>query len=265
MTSGTKKAPGTAITPPATATAIAVTNVPSADLTEATAGDNNLGISNRPEDQSISQLGQLQALSPQCDPNAAEYIDGAQSGDYVIRDLNKLFKGTVGLTVLHCGQIRTKSEFMPDRQGFVARWTTDPPDIETRIDDGKRWPTQVRKSTGNLLIDTVEVYLVAEGTPCVFFCSSTKIQFARRWQSWMGQPQFINPRTQRLMPSYARRYRLYSVSDSNARGRWSTPKFEDLGWADPKSQEFLAARAFAKLVAGGALRIAGDVDSLDAA
>jgi hypothetical protein len=263
--SETKKTPGTAVAPPATDTAIVTTTSPPGPLVEATAGDGALGISNRTEDQYLAQLRQLQALSPQCDPNMAEYIAGAQSGDFVITELHKLFKGAVGLGVLHCGQIRTKSEFLPERQGFVARWLTDPSDIETRIEDGKRWPVQVRKSNGNLLIETIELYLLAEGIPCVMFCSATKVRFARQWMAWLAQPQFINPRTGRPMPSYARRYRLYSASDSNARGRWAAPKFEDLGWVDPKSQEFLAARAFAKLVAGGTLRIAGDADAVGAA
>jgi hypothetical protein len=52
------------------------------------------------------------------------------------------------------------------------------------------------------------------------------------------------------LPSFSRKYRLFTVPVSNALGRWFGLEFADLGWITTQA-EYDAARAFALIIAGG--------------
>jgi len=229
-----------------------------AHLRDAIAEDIGRGVSDQSADFAMQQLQVGQVTSPLVDKNDAAYVDGAEAGDLVLRDtLHPVYKGDEGLTVIHCGQITAWSEFLKGRQGFAGRHLECPDDVESRpADNGSKYPVLVRRSSGNVIVETREIYLLAEGTPCVLFCSGTKHRFAKRWMAWMAQ--FKAP-DGRPLPSFSRRYRLVTVPTKNPLGKWYGLDFQDLGWT-PLDQ-YQAARTFNKLVEGGGLRVAPPNDN----
>jgi hypothetical protein len=224
------------------------------DLAAATAAEVGQGVSNDPGDLATPQLKVAQSGSPECDPNDAAFIAGAEPGDLIVLgSVLPVFKGETGVSALHCGQITTYSEFMPGRQGFVERHLECPDDVEARpAENGSKRSILIRRGSGNLITETREIYLIAQGTPCVLFCSGTKHGFARRWMTWIRQQKHPNGG---VLPSYARRYRLFTVPAKNALGKWFALQFEDLGWTTPMA-EYQAAKEFNRFVEGGTLRIA---------
>src|SRR5262249_15476058 len=211
------------------------------------------GVSEQSADYALLQFQVAQTMSPVVDRNDAAYIDGCEPGDLVVRNsVHPVYKSNEGVTAIHCGQINAYSEFLQGRQGFVTRHLERPDDLEVRpAPKGSKRPVLVRRDSGNLVVETREVYLFVAGNPCVLFCSGSKHQFARQWMAWMAQ--FKAP-DGRPLPSFARRYRLFTAPTKNVLGKWFMLKFEDLGWT-PLDQ-YQAARAFNKLVEGGGLRIA---------
>jgi hypothetical protein len=224
-----------------------------AELEAATADVVGLGISDKSADFATPQLKVVQVGSPECDDNDPDFIDGCEPGDLVLPgSVKPVFRGSEGVAVLHCGQTNTFSEFLPGRQGFVERHLERPVDVESRVaDSGSKRPVLFRKGTGNLLVETREIYLIAEGIPCVLFCSGTKHMFARRWMSWLAQQMRSDGR---VAASFSRRYRLFTVSTKNALGRWYGLQFEDIG--PTPLEELPAAKDFTLRVRSGTLRLA---------
>jgi hypothetical protein len=220
------------------------------------------GISDQRDDYPTPTLSVAQAMSKWCDRNGADYLEGCEPGDLVLPGaVRPVYKGADGITALHCGQLHTWTPFLPNRQGIAGgRYLTCPSDVEQRkADNGSRRPILVQKSTGHVIVETREIYLIADGMVCVVFCSGTKHFFAKQWMAYLSQIR--NPQTGGGMPSYSRRYRVYTVPTGNALGKWFGLKFQDLGWIETREQ-FDIAEAFYKQVKAGAVRIAGNLDDV---
>jgi hypothetical protein len=218
------------------------------------------GISDQRDDYPTPTLSVAQAMSKWCDRNSADYIENCEPGDLVMPgSVRPLYKGADGITAIHCGQRHTWTPFLPNRQGIAGgRYLTCPSDVEQRkADTGSRRPILVQKSTGHIITETRELYLIADDVACVLFCSGTKHFFAKQWMAYLSRIR--NPQTGGVMPSYSRRYRLYTVPTGNALGKWFGLKFQDEGWLETKEQ-FETAVAFNKLVESGGVRTAGNLD-----
>jgi hypothetical protein len=150
--------------------------------------------------------------------------------------------------------IRTYIEWLPNRQGFVARHDSMPDDTEERVvrdaDSGRERKVLVRAGNGNSIQDTREFYIMVDGYPFVLPCYGTKHTFARQWQTYFHQ--FHHPKTHDTMPSFARKYRLTTIPSSNAIGDWFGLKFEDLGFVNIK--EYNQAKGFYESVSKGEKR-----------
>jgi hypothetical protein len=150
---------------------------------------------------------------------------------------------------------------LPDRQGYVARHAEEPDDVEVRPAEGKSKRPVLMRPNGNIIQDVRELYLLVDNQPFMLPCASTFHQFAREWQSYFRQWQ--HPQTGKVLPSFARRYKLVTVAKTNAMGKWFMPKFVDLGWVD--KAEYANARAFHEFVEQGRQRIAPPDRTDDAA
>jgi hypothetical protein len=188
------------------------------------------GVSFKQEDQLIPLIYVLQALSPQVERRGDNYIEGAEAGDFWLRNsLNPIRNGEEGIEAIPVDMVRTWIEWLPNRGGFVTRHNEPPGDMVAkmiRTDDGREREVMVR-GNGNLIVDTREFYLIVEGDPYVFPCSSTKHTFARSWQTMWHR--FKHPKTGKILPAFAHKYRICTVPQSNALGKWFGLKFEDSG------------------------------------
>ena len=226
-------------------------------LTEEDAGR---GVSFDQEDQLIPLIYVLQSNSPVVEKrNNPNYVEGAEPGHFWLRNsIHPIANGEEGIEVIPCGMQRTWIEWLPQRQGFVTRHSEPPADMETRTvrgDDGRERSVLARPN-GNFIQDTREFYLLVDGQPYVLPCSGTKHSFARQWQSMFHQ--FRHPKTNDVMPSYARKYRLTTVPASNALGKWYGIRFSDLGFVN--TPEYKAARALNDAVAKGTKRAEAPVE-----
>jgi hypothetical protein len=230
-----------------------------ADLTDLTTPDAGKGVSTKAEDAIVPLITVLQNGSPQCDKRGPEYIDGAEPGKFWLRGAVDPIRDEI--IAIPCAMAHTWMEWLPDRQGFAARHEEEPSDVEVKPAGGtSKRPILVRPN-GNVVENVREVYVLVDGQPYMLPCASTFHQFAREWQSYFRQWQ--HPTTHKVLPSFARRYKLVTVPKTNPKGKWFMPKFVDLGWVD--KTEYANARAFHEFVEQGRQRIAPPDRTDDAA
>jgi len=224
------------------------------ELLEETAKDAGMGVSFKPEDQLLPLIYVLQSNSPAVDKRGDTYVEGAEAGDFWLRNaLDPIANGEEGISVIPCEMQRTWIEWLPNRQGFVARHDNPPSDMETRKerdDSGREKTILVRGENGNIIQDTREFFLLVNGQPFVLPCTGTKHTFARQWNTFYKQ--FTHPKTGDVMPAFSRKYRLTTVPASNAIGKWFGLKFQDEGWV--KKSEYEAAKQLCLAVRKGEKR-----------
>jgi len=226
----------------------------SPELEAATADIAGLGLTEQPGSLTL-QLKFTQTNSPEVDPNDSRYIAGCEPGDLAVPGvMGAVFKGDPGLSVIHCGEVHTYAEFFAGRGGLAERHLKRPPDIESRpAENGSKRPVLIRKSTGNTIVPTREIYLIVdERIPCVLYCGNvSKDIFAQRRNLWLLQQKRSDGR---IAATCTRRYRLFTQSTKNKLGRFFVLQFEDSG---PTPLDLLPdAIEFAKRVASGTLRLA---------
>jgi len=217
------------------------------DITEQDAG---LGVSFKPEDQLLPLIYILQTNSPSVDKRGDAYIEGAEPGHFWLRNsLTPIRDGIQGIDAIPCEMQRSWIEWLPNRGGFVARHPAAPSDTKTvmvRGDDGREKPV-LQRENGNIIQDTREFYIMVDGWPFVLPCTGTKHTFARSWETMFHQ--FRHPKTGKVMPAISRKYRLTTVPQSNAQGKWFGIKFQDLGFVS--KNEYDEAKAFHEMVKSG--------------
>jgi hypothetical protein len=224
------------------------------ELLGVTEEDAGFGVSFKQEDQLLPLIYVLQTNSPVVDKRGDFYIQGAEPGHFWLRNsLTPIKDGVAGIDVIPCEMVRTWIEWLPNRQGFVARHDSPPPDMKTmtvRDDNGREKPILVRGNNGNIIQDTREFYLMVDGQPYVLPCSGTKHTFARQWQTMFHQ--FRHPKTNDVMPAFSRKYKLTTVPASNAIGKWFGLQFNLLGFVTKR--EYDAAKSLYLAVKRGEKR-----------
>jgi len=219
-----------------------------AELADVTAPDSGKGVSTKAEDAIVPLITVLQNGHPQVDKRGAEYIDGAEPGKFWLRGAIEPIRDEI--IAIPCDMRRSWMEFLQNRQGYAARHEEEPDDIEIKPAEGNSKRPILVRPNGNIIQDTRELYLLVDNQPYLLPCASTFHQFAREWQTWFRQ--FRHPKTGKPLPSFARKYKLVTVSKANALGKWFMPKFVDLGWVD--TAEYSRAREFHEFVEQGRQR-----------
>jgi hypothetical protein len=196
--------------------------------------DVGAGVSSNFEDQLTPIINVLQTNSPQCDSRGPEFVADAAPGLFYLRASTTPIRET--LDVIPCGQMHSFLEWRAGRQGLVGRHAELPEDVQIEIDASSGRRMFVRPDTKNTIQDTRELYLIVDGSPWMLPCYGTRHTFARKLMSYFNQQK--HPRTGLLLPTYAKRYRLSTVAQSNAKGRWFNVAFADLGFVSlPEYQQ----------------------------
>jgi hypothetical protein len=217
------------------------------------------GVSFKQEDQLIPMIYVLQQMSPSVDKRGTNYINGAEAGDFWLRSaLEPIRNGEDGIAAIPVEMYHTWIEWLPNRGGFVARHDAPPKDMVSKMvrgDDGREKTALVR-GNGNLIVETREFYILVDGDPYVFPCSSTKHTFAKSWQTMFHR--FKHPKTGKILPAFAHKYRLSTIPASNALGKWFGLKFEDMG--ETPLAELKKAIAFSEAIARSEVRPEAPID-----
>jgi hypothetical protein len=171
----------------------------------------------KPEARGIPILDVAQNTSGVLDPSAPEYNAEVEAGDIYCKDLLLRWDGREGLPAIPIWSRRGFSEWLPARQGFQGWHDQKPDDAVTHIDTsgGKPKTTIVRSGNGNLLQETVEIFLVSTSMLFRLPCWQTRLTFSRKWQTYQGQ--FRHPNGG-ILPAFSRTYQIFTKPDSNVHG-----------------------------------------------
>jgi hypothetical protein len=227
-----------------------------AELLDEAARDAGKGVSTDPADRIIPLLYILQSGSPAVAKRGNAHIPDAEAGDFWLRNAasNPIRSGITGINVLNCGMVRRWVEWRPNRQGYVTEHDQPPADTEdviTRDEAGNEKVIQVRRSNKHVIEDTRKIFLLIDGMPYVFPCKGTLHTFARSWQTHLVQ--LLHPTTGKLLPSFYHRYRLTTAPVDNAKGKWFSVKFDDLGPGESRA-EYAAGKRLNDMVERGVAR-----------
>jgi hypothetical protein len=206
------------------------------------AQDAGQGFENTDADSySIPFLQALQALSPQVDESDGAYVDGAKQGMIINTVSNELFTHEDGVVVLPVHFDRSFIEWVPRNQGggFVAAHSVE--DGKELATSGEREGGAVKLPNGNQLVDTRQHYVLIireDGStePAMISMSSTQIRKSRDWMTQMRNLKAKAPDgTLFTPPTFAYKYRLTTVKESNDQGSWWGWSIKPEGWVDDAS------------------------------
>lgn len=181
------------------------------------------------DDYALPFLKLLQGLSPEVDPQEDSYIDGARPGMIYNSVTRELYDGGEGLEVIPVHIRSLVIEWAPRTEGggFVAEYRN-------------REEAQSFVTPGNELKDTITYTVLyrpygtdREYQPALLGMESTKLKVARTWNSQLSMlkvPVEIDGELVRVKPDiYMTRWRLTSVRQENARGKFSNFAIQGLG------------------------------------
>ena len=209
---------------------------PSAGLMAKMALHAGKGVSTAQEDNIVPLISLLQALSPQVNKRANEYIEGAEAGAIWLRNApNPIVDGEVGFQFQPCAFERCVNEWIPRESGggFVARHPVMPGDVR-RVEDPKN-PARSKfvRPSGNECIDTryhAGFVLTDHGAlPYVIPFTSSGHTVSKQWMSLMGSHVLPNGQP---YPSFARSYRIKTRQRTNAAGTWFVLDISDDDFVD---------------------------------
>jgi hypothetical protein len=230
-----------------------------AELVSQTEADAGKGVSQDWGDRIIPLLGVLQTNSPACDKRGPEYLEGAEPGHIWLRGARVPIRdGLAGIVAIPCGMLHSFIEWAPARGGFVARHDHQPRDAVASFSttEGGYQRRSLVRPNGNEIEHNREFFVLVEGAYYLLPLKSTGHKFAREWQTMFHQ--FRHPKTGKVMPSFARKYRLTTKPRANAMGRWFGFQFADEGFVSV--DEYQAAQALNNIVEQGRYRIDRSTD-----
>jgi hypothetical protein len=192
----------------------------------------------------------LQSGSPQVKKSEAEYIKGAEEGDFYNTITGEVIKGEDGVVVVPCAYKRSFLLWAPNRGGYKGELGVAEGELAlqsaTRNDKNK-----MVGADGNIIDDTRSHYclLLSGGgvMPVLISMSSTQIKKSKKWMSMM---QNIKLKNGQVAPMFSQQFKLTTVPESNDDGSWFGWKIEHSGQVSTVSV-YEAAKQFHEMVRSG--------------
>ncbi len=210
----------------------------------------------------------LQKMSPECDPDKAEFIEGAKAGTFLNTATKQLFDGKAGIKFIPVHRTHQYLEFIPRDQGggFVAQYEPTDPAVHAAIDKAGQKFGKIPFGDGNELIETFNVFGllvnddgVASGVVIPF--ASTQIGTYKEMMTKLDTVRVVVPGRGRVpLPMFASRLRITTKFKENKKGTWHLMQ---IGWDGANAEEcrlapsdplFLQAKAFREMVISGRAR-----------
>lgn len=243
------------------------------DVSAELEGVTDLGYSENMDDSLIPILSILQDNSGEVKKRHDRHIKDAEPGMMIIRALQRMYGGDVGIEFQPCGFQHVWVEWSgePGEGAVVNQYPFDEfPEEATEVEDPQNPDrTHFRLPNGNRLVDTRYHFghiLGDQGEvlPVVVPMSGTNHTISRQWTSLMKQ--FKIPGSGARAPAWFRTYRLSSAFTQRGAQSWYKYSVKDTGWvADPELRaagRLLSESVAAKSVTAG--QEGGDSASDDA-
>lgn len=214
------------------------------------------------KDVLIPRLVILQALSPQVQKKKAEYIEGAEVGDFCNVATSDIYKDSV--TVIPCFFITNYLEWTKNRGGLAANYGDDPTVLQKAQRNEKN---QNIMPSGNIVEETAQWYCLLNSGGIwerIFFpLKATNLKHSRKWMT-LVRAENITKKDGTLWkpPLFWRSWQLSIVDASNEQGDWFTfrpEKRETNLELDPKKNLLNLCMNFYTDLIGG--KVKGDIEA----
>lgn len=178
------------------------------------------------KDVLIPRLVILQALSPQVQKKKAEFIEGAEVGDFCNVATSDIYKESV--IVIPCFFITNYLEWTKNRGGLAGNYGDDPSVLQKAQRNEKN---QNIMPNGNIIEETAQWYCLLNTGGLwerVFFpLKATNLKHSRKWMT-LCRAENITKKDGALWkpPLFWRSWQLSIVDVSNEQGDWFTFKPE---------------------------------------
>lgn len=178
------------------------------------------------KDVLIPRLTILQKLSPQLSKKKAEYIEGADLGDFCNVATGDIYKEAV--LVIPCHYATAYIEWGKNRSGLVANYGDDASILKKCVRNEKN---QNMLQNGNLVNETSQWYCLLQNGGSwsrVFIpLTSTNLKHSRKWMTLCHTERVVQGNGELWKPPlFWRSWKLIAVEDSNDQGDWVTFKPE---------------------------------------
>lgn len=229
-------------------------------LRDAGAGVDNMGM----DDVAVPYLYVLQTNSPQVNPDADAYIEGAKSGMFYNNVSNEVYDGrTEGLKVIPCAYERKYVEWVPRDSGggYVADHDIESGILNETTPNEKGIPCL---GSGNLIVETAYHYVYFQNPnngvweEIIIPMKSTMLKKSRRWNKTLMAT--LIPGTTSRAPRWLYPYQLKTVKESKNDNTWSNFDISRL----PEmvtAEQYRAAKVFAQLMESGLIVKARETDT----
>jgi hypothetical protein len=213
---------------------------PPAELANRFAADAGKGLSTDQADNMVPLIYVLQSNSPQAKKGDPNRIDGAEAGDFWLRNAT-VIKGEEGLLFQNCYFDKDFVEWQPDRGGFVGRHRDMPADAVKEVDPSNENKITWVRSNGNEVVETrYHVGRILNCDPPLAYIlpfASTGHSVSRSWMFMMNSKQFEGSK----VPAFARSYRLKTKVKTKGPHSWFMVTVEDGDWVS--TEDYAAGEA----------------------
>lgn len=249
-------------------------NVPATladDMMDMIAADAGAGQDFEADDLTIPRFGIIQSLSPQRKKQDANYIEGAEEGQFFNNLSKRLYAGDEGLIVIPVQFQKSFLEWGKDRgknKGPVKNHGKDSTafDAATTNDKGKK-----ETAEGNIIQPTAEYFVfvvdpvTGEVSPGVMSMASVFLKQAKRWNSMINQIRVKNPKTGASIepPIFYMAYKFTTVPESNDNGSWFRQEiapYKNIFELPDGKALYERAKAFRESIMKGAVKVAAPED-----
>lgn len=232
-------------------------------------GDDVMGYSDKSEDSLVPVLAILQDQSGEVKKKHEKYVDGAESGQFIIRALQMIFMDNQPIMFQPCGFSHEWVEWTgePGEGGApVGMFPFEERPLDAKEVINATGKTEWRTPTGNRLVETRHHYghVILDGStiPVVVAMSGTNHSTSRQWTALMKS--FTLPGTNKKAPAFSRTYKLTTAFNQRGTQSWYKFRVQDNGWVTDQNllqQGF----AFAKAVSANEVKAGMDSDAADVA
>jgi hypothetical protein len=224
---------------------------PPAELANRFAIDAGKGLSTDQADNMVPLIYVLQAGSPQVKKGDPSRIEGAEAGDFWLRNAtDPIIKGEDGLLFQHCYFDKDFVEWQPNRGGFVARHRDMPDDVTKEVDPNNENKIIWVRTNGNEVVETrYHVGRILNCDPPLAYIlpfASTGHTVSRSWMFMMNSKQFQGNK----VPAFARSYRLKTKVKTKGPNSWFMVTVEDGNWVS--AEDYAAGEALYNAFNSGA-------------
>ena len=234
--------------------------------------DAGAGLSNvTAQDLTIPRLKALMAQSHECNKTKTQYVEGAQPGMILNTVTQDLYTGDEGATVIPCGFLATYAEWSPIGEGssapaniyssssdILSKTTRDPKTNKDMLPNGN----YIEKNY-NFLVLVLSPNKESAQEALVTF-KSTGLKVGRKWNSLMKSQRMTSKDGREYNPaSFALKYKLGTMQESNERGSWTTFTINLVGPidTDKEAEFYYRARDFASQIKKGDFQIAREEET----